>query len=103
VYLAAHPFIFIICIIYFIVQEYPWFSSLSDKSKEGEEEEKADDDKVKESTCKPVKPAANAKHIQDPALTASIRELNLRLRRLVHRSLSDIIDPSRFGLLNLWL
>eukprot|EP01034_Spumella_vulgaris_P026246 gene26246-32791_t len=75
--------------------EYPWFSSLSDKSKEDEEEEEPTDDKTKGAMRKMNKPPANTKPIQDPALTTSIRELNLRLRRLAHRSLSDIIDPSR--------
>jgi hypothetical protein len=83
-------------------QEYPWFSSLSDKSKEKpqeEEEEMNKEDKSQfpsRSSRKPIKAVAAVAPIQDPALTSGIRELNVRLRRLVHRSLSDIVDPSRY-------
>lgn len=70
---------------HFIIQAYPWFATLPDG--------------VKQTEHAIHSPAYldYAGHGADWAgpYADSIKQLNLRLRRLVHQGLADIIDPSR--------
>jgi hypothetical protein len=60
---------------------YPWFATVTED---------------RESTPAPEK-SRKASLKEDPVDTfqKSLKDLNLRLRRLVHQSISDLIDPSR--------
>ena len=58
---------------------YPWFAQVKDEKKPKSPQRKASITNVPE---------------ENP-LEKNLKDLNLRLRRLVHQSISDLIDPSR--------
>ncbi len=68
-----------------LLQIYPWFSSLPNP----EAEEYSSEKKSR------VKTLNHSKIEENLELAENIRILNLRLRRLVHQGISDLVDPSR--------
>ena len=71
---------------FFSSQAYPWFAPLEDNG-----------NTLKEHTIHSPAYLDFANRGADWAgpYAASVRQLNLRLRRLVHQGLADIVDPSR--------
>eukprot|EP01031_Cornospumella_fuschlensis_P027345 gene27345-33030_t len=69
---------------HFVVDEvlsmvYPWFGVIDDK----------EDDKA-------IAKAANDRPVsRNRKLVMNVKDINMRFRRLIHQSISDIIDPSR--------
>lgn len=69
------------------VQIYPWFASVPDEDEDAK--------KVKTRSTVP-KTGFHALHGDNINVThITVKELNLRLRRLVHQCISDLIDPAR--------
>jgi hypothetical protein len=59
---------------------YPWFAVVTED--------------LNASTSPSKKRSSLTEEKEDP-FRKSLKDLNLRLRRLVHQSISDLIDPSR--------
>jgi hypothetical protein len=69
---------------------YPWFATVTD-------------DKKPDSSSGARQSSGNGKTTEEDTVHKSLKDLNLRLRRLVHQSISDLIDPSRYVILFFFL
>ena len=64
---------------------YPWFAALPEE----------DDDDINAARTSSAGPNGSHKAAAAPH-AESLKKLNLRLRRLVHQGLADMIDPARY-------